>query len=256
MSGLHALMRQLSPAIAQCELTHVARQPIDVARAVEQHAQYEALLRSLGVTVTLLPAQSELPDAVFVEDTAIVLDEVAVITRPGAASRRPECASIAAALQPWRPLEYLREPATLDGGDVLQVGRTLYVGLSSRSNQEAVDQLRELLGSLEYRVETLTVRGCLHLKSALTAASDSLLLLNPACCDPTRFPDAQVIETDPAEPGAANVVRLGESVVMDAAYPRTAARLKARGITVHTLDLSELAKAEGAVTCCSLIFRT
>jgi dimethylargininase len=253
-SSLKAITRALHASIAQCELTHLTREPIDYARAVAQHAAYEALLTSLGVLVTQLPAEPMLPDAVFVEDTAIVCDELAVITRPGAESRRPECTSIAAALRPWRSLAHIAAPGTLDGGDVLTLGRTVYVGLSSRSNQQGAAQLRELLAPFGYRLETVVVRGCLHLKSAVTAASDSLLLLNPAFVDPAGFAGVQIIETHPAEPSAANLLRLHNCVVMDAAYPRTAERLRARAVSVHTVDLSELAKAEGAVTCCSLIF--
>lgn len=251
---IHAITRGLSPAIARCALTHIAREPIDYARAVAQHEAYEALLISLGVAVTRLPAEPELPDAVFVEDTAIVLDELAVLTRPGAESRRPECESIAAALRPWRSVASIEAPATLDGGDVLRVGRTLYVGLSSRSDQRAADQLRALLAPFDYRVETLAVRGCLHLKSAVSVVGDSLLLLNPAFIEPAGFGGAQIIEVDPAEPSGANVLRIDDCVVMDRAFPRTAERLRTQGVNVRTLDLSELAKAEGAVTCCSLVF--
>jgi dimethylargininase len=253
--SLRAITRSLHPSIAQCELTHLSREPIDYARAVAQHAAYETLLTSLGVRVTQLPAEPSLPDAVFVEDTAIVFDELAIITRPGAESRRPECTSIATALQPWRSLAYITAPGTLDGGDVLTLGRTVYVGLSSRSNQQGAARLRELLAAFDYRLETVAVRGCLHLKSAVTAASDSLLLLNPAFVDPASFDGVQIIETHPAEPSGANLLRLEDCVVMDAAYPRTAERLRARAVDVHAVDLSELAKAEGAVTCCSLIFR-
>jgi dimethylargininase len=244
----------LSPAIVRCELTHLARQPIDYARAVAQHEAYEALLVCLGVKVTRLPAEPELPDAVFVEDTAVVLDELAIITRPGAESRRPECESIAAALQPWRSLAQISAPGTLDGGDVLRVGRTIYVGLSSRSNAQAAAKMNELLRPFGYRVQTLAVHGCLHLKSAVTAVSDSMLVLNPADVDRTAFRDVEIVEIDPAEPCAANLLSLGDCVVMDSAAPRTADRLRARAVRVHTLDLSELAKAEGAVSCCSLVF--
>jgi dimethylargininase len=251
---IRAITRELSPAIARCELTHRAREPIDYLRAVSQHDAYVSLLESLGVVVARLPAENDLPDAVFVEDTAIVLDEVAVITRPGAASRRPECASVAEALRPWRRLVEISAPGTLDGGDVLQVGRCVFVGVSSRSNAEGREQLRELLSPLGYRVQTADVRGCLHLKSAVTAVHDSLLLLNPAWCDPDAFSPLPFVSTDAAEASGANVLRLDDCVVMDAAFPRTAERLRARGVSVQTLDLSELAKAEGAVTCCSLVF--
>ena len=156
---MRAITRALHPSIAHCQLTHLAREPIDYPRALAQHAAYEALLRSLGVVVEHLPAEPTLPDAVFVEDTAIVLDELAVVTRPGAESRRPECASVAEALRAWRSLATIEAPGTLDGGDVLVVGRTLYVGLSSRSNQAAADQLRQLISPFGYRVETVAVRG-------------------------------------------------------------------------------------------------
>jgi dimethylargininase len=251
---MHAITRDLSPAITRCELTHLARAPIDYARALAQHEAYIALLVSLGVAVTRLAAQPQLPDAVFVEDTAIVVAELAVITNPGAASRRPETASVAEALRAWRPLAQISAPATLDGGDVLQLGRTLYVGLSSRSNAEGAQQLHQLLGAFGYQVETLTVSGCLHLKSAVTSVHESLLLLNPAWCDANAFAEIPHVEVDPAEPFAANVVRLADCVIMSADSPRTATRLRARGVTVHTVDMSELAKAEGALTCCSLLF--
>jgi dimethylargininase len=251
---MYAITRDLSPAIARCELTHLAREPIDYPRAVAQHGRYVALLDSLGLGVTRLPAEPELPDAVFVEDTAVVLEEVAVMTNPGAASRRPELASVREALRPWRRLAQIDAPGTLDGGDVLQVGRTLYVGLSSRSNVAGARQLHELLAPFGYRVETVEVRGCLHLKSAVTTVRDDLLLLNPAWCDADVFAPTASIEVDPTEPSAANVLHLDDCVILDAAYPKTAARLRARGVTVHVVDLSELAKAEGAVTCCSLVF--
>jgi len=251
---LRAVIRELSPAIARCELTHLAREPIDYRRAAAQHEAYVQLLAGLGLSIFRLAAEPELPDAVFVEDTAIVVDELAVIARPGAASRRLEIASVAEAVRAWRPIAYIEQPGTLDGGDVLQLGRTLYVGLSSRSNAEGAGQLRRLLARFGYRVETVAVHGCLHLKSAVTAASDSLLLINPLFCDRTPFDAVDSVKTDPTEPLAANVLRLGDCVVMDAAYPRSAERLRARGIRVHTVDMSELAKAEGAVTCCSLVF--
>jgi dimethylargininase len=252
---MHAITRDLSPAISRCELTHLARDPIDYPRAVAQHEAYVALLMSLGLGVTRLPGEPDLPDAVFVEDTAIVLDEIAVMTHPGAVSRRPELASVADALRSWRRLAQIDAPGTLDGGDVLHVGRTLYVGLSSRSNAEGASQLRALIEPHGYRVETAAISGCLHLKSAVTAVRDDLLLLNPAWCDRTAFGGIASIDVEPTEPHAANVLRLDDGVIIDAAYPLTAARLRARGVTVHTIDLSELAKAEGAVTCCSLVFR-
>ncbi|HET8645046.1 MAG TPA: arginine deiminase-related protein [Vicinamibacteria bacterium] len=250
---LVALTRELSPTIGDCELTHVPRQPIDVERARAQHWAYEAGLRDLGCEVRRVAPAPGLPDAVFVEDAAVVLDEVAVITRPGAASRRAETASVASALAALRRLAHIEEPATLDGGDVLVVGRRVFAGLSSRTNAEGVAQLRALLGPLGLAVEGVPVRGCLHLKSAVTAFGPEALLLNPAWVDGGAFAGLEQVHVDPAEPLAANCLRVGDTVLFPAAFPRTRRLLEERGVAVRTLDVSELARAEGALTCCSLL---
>jgi dimethylargininase len=194
-----------------------------------------------------------MPDSVFIEDTALVFDELAVITRPGAESRRAETAAVAGALSRYRTLKYIEAPGTLDGGDVMVVGRHVFVGLSSRTNAAAVSQLRELLAPFGYTLCEVTVRHCLHLKSAVTAVGDRTLLLNPRWADPTAFAGFELIDVDPGEPSAANAVRLRDRIIFPSAFPRTGARLRARGLRVETVDAGELAKAEGAVTCCSLI---
>jgi dimethylargininase len=249
-----AITRGVSPAIEHCELVHQERRPIDVALARRQHRLYEEALAAVGCRVEALPADPELADSVFVEDAAIVLDEVAVITRPGAESRRPETAPIARALAPYRPLVSIDAPGTLDGGDVLQIGRTLYVGLSGRSNQAAIDQLSRALAPYGYTVRGVAVRGCLHLKSAVTAVDDDTVLVNPKWVDPVIFSGTHPIEIDPRERGAANVLRIGERVIYPASFPATRRRLVAAGVYVVEVDVSELQKAEGAVTCCSLVF--
>jgi len=248
-----AFTREVSPTLAACELTHLERAPIDVARARSQHEAYEVLLADLGCEVHRLPPLPELPDAVFVEDTAVVLDEVAVIACPGAVSRRPETASTAAALESLRPLVHLRDPDTLDGGDVLRVGRDVWIGRSSRTSADAVAALGRLLATWDYTVRPVEVRGCLHLKSAVTAVGEGLVLVNPEWVDPHAFAGLEMVEIDPREPYAANALRLGGTLLYPTAFPRTRARLEALGFRVVTVDLSELAKAEGAVTCCSLI---
>lgn len=249
-----AITRGVSPAIEHCELVHHERRPIDVALARRQHRLYEEALAAVGCRVEALPADRELADSVFVEDAAIVLDEVAVITRPGAESRRPETAAIARALAPYRPLVSIEAPGTLDGGDVLQIGQTLYVGLSGRSNQAAIDQLSRALAPYGYAVCGVAVRGCLHLKSAVTAVDDDTVLVNPEWVDPAVFSGMRPIEIDPRERGAANVLRIGERVIYPASFPATRRRLAAAGVEVVEVDVSELQKAEGAVTCCSLVF--
>jgi dimethylargininase len=232
----------------------VTRTPIDHARAVEQHRDYERALRRLGCTVAHLPATPDLPDSVFVEDTAIVLDEIAVVTRPGAPSRQPETPSVATALARYRRVHSLTAPATMDGGDVLRVGRRLYVAISSRSNDDGVRQLSKMVNPFGYTVESVRVRGCLHLKSAVTAIDREVLLCNPDWVDAEQFDRAAVIGIDPDEPFAANVLRVAGVLLCGAAHPRTAADLRRRGYEVHLVDVSELAKAEAGVTCCSLIF--
>jgi dimethylargininase len=249
-----AITRKVSPDIARCELTHVRREPIDVAAARTQHEQYETCLAGLGCDVRRLPDEPGLPDAVFVEDTAVVLDEVAVITRPGAVSRRMETATVAAALRPFRTLRRIEPPGTLDGGDVLRAGRTLYVGGTARSNDSGIDQLRAMVEPLGYEVKTVEVRGCLHLKSAATLVGERTVLINPDWVDAEAFAPMQCLLVDPSEPAAANVLLVGETVVLSTAHPLTRERLVLRGIEVRTVNATELAKAEGGVTCCSLIF--
>ena len=249
-----AITCKVSPEIGRCELSYREREPIDVGLAQRQHLAYERCLADLGCAVTSLPSEPALPDSVFVEDTAIVLDELAVITRPGAASRRPETASVAAALAPWRPLLHLDPPGTLDGGDVVVTGRTIFVGRSLRSDEAGCGQLRDLLAPRGYTVIPVPVSGCLHLKSAVTAVAADRLLVNPAWVDVAVFAGLGIIEVDPAEPHAANALRIGEAVVFPEAFERTRRRLEGAGIGVVTVDVSELAKAEGAVTCCSLVF--
>lgn len=238
-----------------CELTHLDREPIDMLRLRDQHARYVTILRDLGYEVVELAAEPGLPDGIFVEDPAIVLEELAIITRPGAPSRRAETLSIAKALKPHRQLFELVIPGTLDGGDVIVLGKTLYVGLSSRSNREGIDQLSEIIRPHGYAVRGVELEGCLHLKSAACAIGQDRLLLQRSWVDPNQFDGARVIETDPSESGAANVVWLGDDVIYPSEFPLTADRLRAEGLHVHTLEYGEVAKAEGAVTCCSLLIQ-
>ncbi len=252
---LIAITRLVSPAINQCELTHLDRIPIDLERARFQHHAYEEALRSLGVEVHSLPEETHLPDSVFVEDAAVMLDECAVLTRPGADSRRPETESIARALAPYRRLFTVEAPGTVDGGDVLTIGKAVFVGQSSRSNQAAIDQMGTFLKPYGYTVKGIQVKGCLHLKSAVTKVRDDTLLVNPVWVDKANFPGMKFIEVDPSEQYAANALLVGESVLYQPVYPRTQARLEVQGIHPVLVDESELGKAEGALTCCSLIFK-
>ena len=250
-----AITRAVSRSIADCELTFLERIPIDLENARRQHRAYEAALRSLGVEVLSLPEEPHLPDAVFVEDVAILLDECAILTRPGAESRRPESESISRALEPYRKLFPIQAPGTVDGGDVLVVGKQIFVGITSRSNGFAIDQMQAFLLPYGYSVQAVSVSGCLHLKSAVTQVAQYTLLINPDWVERKNFPGMQFIEVDSSEPYAANALLVGEKLLYQPAYPRTLSWLAAAYIHPLLVDQSELAKAEGALTCCSLIFK-
>jgi dimethylargininase len=251
---LIAITRAVSPAINLCEIGFVERQEIDLAKAGQQHRQYQACLAELGALVVPLPAEPDYPDSVFVEDPAVVVDEVAILTRMGAASRRGESESLARALAPYRPLRRLREPATLEGGDVMRIGRTLYVGISPRTNLAGVEQLAGELGPLGYRVVPVTVRGALHLKTACCSLDDGAILANREWLDLEPLSQLRIIEVAPGEGRAANVLALGGSILIPACFPDTAEILARAGKKIRAVDISELMKAEAGVTCSSLIF--
>jgi dimethylargininase len=253
---LTAITRAVSPAMVHCELSFIARKPIDLATAEKQHHAYKNLLGKLGARVVSLPAEPDLPDSMFVEDPAIVLDELAVILPLGTETRRREAASLADALSKFRKLEYVSLPATLEGGDVLRIGRKLFVGLTKRSNAEGICQLAAILAPHNYEVIAVPVTGCLHLKSAVTHLGRKTLLANRAWFDTTPLAGFDWIDVDPAEPHAANALALGETVVFPASFPRTRAGIEALGIHVTALDISELQKAESGLTCSSLLFET
>jgi dimethylargininase len=249
-----ALTREVSPDMGACELSFVDRSKIDVGLARQQHQLYQQALASLGCTLLSLPAENDLPDAVFVEDTALVLDEVAVMTRPGAASRQAEVASVAATLARYRPLAMITAPGTLEGGDILRHGRQIFVGLSARSNPAGIRQLSDLVASHGYAVQALPISACLHLKSAVTLVDDETVLVQPEWIDAAAFSGYRVIAVDPREPHAANALRVGTGLIYPSCFPFTLDRLRVAGIDACTVDVSELQKAEGAVTCCSLLF--
>ena len=253
---LTAITREVSASLERCELTYLERQPINLALAKEQHRAYERALRSLGVDVVRLPALDDNPDAVFVEDGAVVLDEVAVVTNIGAPSRAGELESLAEALARYRPVCRLRAPATLDGGDVLRVGRTLYVGRSRRTNEEGIVQLRRIAEPHGYDVIAVPVRGALHLKTACTYLGRDTLLANPAWVDLTPRATTRVIAVPESEPWGASVLNVAGNLLMPSSYPRTRELLASHGFEARAVDLSELQKAEGGPTCLSLIFES
>lgn len=251
-----ALTRSVPLCIGNCELTHLKREPINFARAAEEHGLYENALFAVGCTIQRLPSLPDLPDSVFVEDTAVVLPELAIIARPGAESRRSEVTSVADALRPHYPLAFIESPGTLDGGDVLPIGSTIYVGESSRTNAEGIRQLAEIVSPYGYHVRSVKLSGCLHLKSAVTRVAEDVILLNSAWVDSSSFPGLHQIEVHPGEPFAANALWIGPTVIYSATYDETRQRLEQNGIDVHLVETDELQKAEGAVTCCSILIPT
>jgi dimethylargininase len=250
-----AITRAVSDAINDCELTHVAREPIDLGLARAQHAAYERALLAAHCEIVRAEPAPGLPDSAFVEDTAIVVDEAGIITRPGAASRRPETEGVAAVLGRFRSLTYIDAPGTVDGGDVVVAGRRVFIGRSSRTNDAGIAQVRAILSPFGYDVQGVEVRGCLHLKSAATMLSAGQVLVNPAWIDRAAFDGLELLDIDPAEPYAANLLSAAGRCLYSSAFPRTRDVLARRGVPLDLVDMGELAKAEGAVTCCSLVFR-
>lgn len=250
---LRALTRVPSPAISACQLTCLPRTPIDFARLAAQHRAYEEALMEAGCELAEVPAAPDCPDGVFVEDCAVVLDTVAVLTRPGAAARRAEVDPVGGILSRWRELVRLEAPATLDGGDVLRRGRILYVGRSSRSNAAGVEQLGALAAADGLEVRPVEVHGALHLKTAVTAIAPDTLLLNPDWVDRGAFGDARILEVAADEPFSANTLRVADTLLVPAAHPRAAGICAPFVPRVRPVEVDEIARAEGGLTCCSIL---
>jgi len=249
-----AVTRELTAAIGNCELTFLHRSAIDFGLAQQQHRDYQSALSSLGCEVVVVPAPPGLADSVFIEDTALVLDDIAVMLRPGVASRQPEVAGVAEVLQQYKPLKAIEPPCTIDGGDLLRVGNRIFAGLSTRSNQSGIQQLRDIVSDFGMTVETVETTKCLHLKSAVSEVAPGTLLINTDWISSLAFKDFEMIPVDKEETHAANALRIGKNLIYPSSFPRTMDALVNRGIDVLPVDLTELQKAEGAVTCCSLIF--
>jgi dimethylargininase len=247
------LTRLPSSKLLHAELTHLARTTIDDKLSALQHQQYCIALKEAGFDVCILPALDDYPDSVFVEDVLISLPEVSILCRPGALSRRGEVESIVAHLPNDRPVIQIQAPATLDGGDVLRIGKALFVGESTRTNQAAIHALSQALRDFGYVVTAVKVTGALHLKTAVTAVSNDLLLINPRWIDINPFSGWQRIEVADNETFAGNSLVIEEKVFMQAAHIATADRIRSVGFNVQMIDISEFAKAEAGLTCMSVI---
>lgn len=248
-----ALTRAVSRSITDCALSYIERQPIDPDLAAQQHRAYQDLLRRLGAEVVCLPAEPDLPDAVFVEDTVVAVDEVAVLTIPRLSSRQPEVESMAGTIAAYRPVQRLSGEARLEGGDVLRIDRTLYVGLSRRTNRAGIAQLAALLVPHGYQVQPVEMNGCLHLKTACTYVGNNTVLANREWVDTAVFGPRDIVEVSLTEPEAANALLIGGTLVFPDAFPETRTALEDRGFRVETVDVSDLQKAEAGVTCCSVL---
>lgn len=259
-----ALVKRPAPSLTkQCELTFIERQPMAFALLEAQHQAYREAMAAAGVDVRVLGADDALPDSVFVEDAAVVLDEVTISTRPGTASRRAEADALAAALPQRQHHARIEAPGHLEGGDVLRIGRTLYVGSTTRTDRDGIEQFTALVRPYGYTVVPVTVTGSLHLKTACTALDEDTVLMNPRWLDRSAFAGFRAIEVCDDEAFAANVLRIDDGagaprLIANTAFPRTLERVQAHaalhGMRTLAVDISEFGKAEAGLTCMSLVF--
>ena len=248
-----AIVHRPSPHLQACELTYLSSQGIDLGRAARQHRSYREMLQSCGLEVVVLEANVDHPDSVFIEDTAVVLDELAIITSMGAASRRAETAAVETALRAYRQTARIMPPAMIEGGDVLSIGRVLYVGRSTRTNTAGIAALEALVAPHGYSVQPVAVSGCLHLKTGCTALDDRTVLIHPDWVDPGPFAPLEQVHVPSAEPFGANVLKLGDTICLPAGMPKTRERIARRGYRTEVTDISEFIKAEAGLTCMSLV---
>jgi dimethylargininase len=250
----HGLVREISRSLGKCELRHVPRQQFNMEMARRQHAAYVAALEAAGVVVTVLAEEPELPDSAFVEDPVVILDEAAVICRLGAASRNREAESIEHEVARIRRVHRIVSPGTIEGGDVLRIGKTLYVGISGRTNREGIVQLEEIVRPYGYHAIGVSVEGCLHLKTGVTSPAEGLLIANADWIDLTPFGRFEILRVPSAEPWGANTLALNGLVLAAESSPRTADLLESKGLRVKRLGISELQKAEAGLTCLSVLY--
>jgi len=251
---LTALTHVVSPNINFCELSFLRRNSINLNNAIHQHNKYISILKEAGLNVIELSVNKKFPDSTFVEDTAIVVDEIAVMANMGADSRKGEVKGIENELVKYRKIARINHPGTLEGGDVLQVGKKFFVGLSARTNQAGIDSLRSILAPFGYEVVAVKMKDCLHFKSACTALDESTLLINPNWLDLKPFKNFRLISVAQDEPEAANVLQLPNFILMHQGFKQTIKIVRESGFSVKTTDISELQKAEAAMTCSSIIF--
>lgn len=251
---IKAFVNTPSPRLAECQLSYVDRMPIDLSLARQQHGTYVQALIKLGVEVDILHINPHCPDGVFVEDPVIILDETAIITSMGNPERRAEIPAIKEYISGHRQIQEIRLPAKLEGGDVLQIGRKIFIGLSSRTNLAGMEALKIITQQYGYEIILVRVTGCLHLKTAVTALDEERLLINPSWLDTTPFRDFQLVVVPSEEPWGANILRLPMGVIANAAYPGTCHLIASLGYRLEAVDISEYGKAEAGLTCMSVVY--
>ncbi len=253
---LTAITHAVPPSINRCELSFIDRVEIDYQKAVRQHNEYLNALARCGLNVRELTVNLDFPDGCFVEDTAVVVDEIAVITNPGAPSRRGETAALERELKKYRETARISPAATLEGGDVLRVGKKIFVGLSQRTNAAGIRELARILDPYGYSVTAVEMKGCLHLKSACTALDDHTLLANREWIDLAPLEGFRIVAVAEDEHEAANSLAVKDVILLPDGFPKTRESIERLGFKVHALDISEFLKAEAGLTCSSLIFET
>ncbi len=250
---IRAIVREIPNTLERAIATRPPETPIHVGRAKEQHRTYVRALRDAGVKVRVLPADDRFPDCCFVEDCALVVERTALVTNIGIASRRGEEAAVADALENEAHLERMAAPATLDGGDCLVIGRRIYVGMFNRTNEEGVRRVREVFGPRGYTVVPVPLAGGLHLKSTCSYAGNGRILLAEKTIPAEVFCDVEILKVPEDEAYAANCVSLARKVLISDGFPATRRALEAAGLEAIALDTSEFRKADGALTCLSIL---
>ena len=250
---LRAIVRPPGASLAQALSAQVPRPVIDVGLARRQHAEYCAALRTAGVTPIELPPDEDLPDACFVQDTAVVFGTLAILARFGVDSREGEQSAVRQVLQKHRRVVEIHAPGSLEGGDVLVIGSRVFVGLSARTNRAGFAQLRDLLELEGAAVEALDVPESLHLLSDCTYLGQAVLLATATWAGHPAFAGLDVVRVPPGESYAANALGANGYVLLPAGYPQTAAQIRAREFEVLPVPLTEFAKADGGATCLSLL---
>ncbi len=251
-----AITRPVSESIDDCELTFMQRHPINLDKAIQQHAEYEKCVAELGCEIVKLPAEPQLPDAVFVEDPAVVLDEIAIVAASRAENRIREIQTVEPLLSQYRNLKHLELPATLDGGDVVVIDKSVFVGRSSRTNDIAFFQLDEMLKPFGYDVIRVKIQNCLHLKTGCTYIGKRTVIANPDWVDVSSFSDFTILKIDKKEAWASNTIEINGRVLCSSKFPRTNSILKKSGFVIKPIDISEFQKAEAGLTCLSLLFKS